>query len=291
MSNVIQKAERSVVCTMKSVWTAYNYAAPDIVVTLFSLVYMFFLIPVYLTIENSIFRLGWRLVIHPIYWTVIVMIARQFLDRDISTTDIMLNTNIVLHTFFHHQTLGKIFVFTFDDSGSTQLTYIGICVSAIEDIFLRSIALKRDEWFFTFLYDKSRAVKQVYSQESLQLRAAILNIQTALDFSGLITAPLFVFMFSKHKHVFHVLEGSTVVPLTLFIQSLLSIFLDFGVEITCTYIETKYYRLPIKTTWDWMKSHKLSFMTWLIYGSCTMGLLAMIWLMAMIPRVGQSVYN
>ncbi|KAF2072045.1 hypothetical protein CYY_006635 [Polysphondylium violaceum] len=285
ISGVLQKEENPVqkINVVKALTLAYNYAAPDICVTVFTLIYMFFLIPIYLTINSSILRLGWRLIIHPAYWTLIVMIARQFLTKDICTEDIMRNSNIVLHTFFHHQTLGKIFVYTFSDDGA--LTEIGMVISAIEDIILRSLALKRDEWFFTLLIGREKARAHVYSQQSLQLRAAILNIQVSLEFSGLITAPLFVYMFQKHRVVFHFFDGPNIAPVTLLYQSILSISLDVMAEFICTYIETRFYKLPIYHTWRWMKSNK-GFLCWIVYGSLSMGLLAMIWTCARVPRAG-----
>eukprot|EP01132_Coremiostelium_polycephalum_P005122 gene5122-6376_t len=279
----------AVVNKAKAIMTAYNYSAPDIVVTVFTIVYMFFLLPVYFSIQNNILRLGWRLVIHPVYWTLIVMIARQFLTRDISTDDIMLNSNIVLHTFFHHQTLGKIFVYTFSDDNSA-LTEIGIVISAIEDVILRSVALKRDEWFFTLLIGRQKAIQHVYSQQSLQLRAAILNIQVALEFSGLISAPVFVYMFQKHKLLFHFFDGPALKPLTLFYQTCLGVGLDVISEFVCTYIETRFYRMPIHSTWKWMKANK-GFMLWLIYGSVTMGLFGMLWTCGRVPRAGLCTSN
>ncbi|GAM28048.1 hypothetical protein SAMD00019534_112240 [Acytostelium subglobosum LB1] len=277
------------VSVKKAYKTAYNYSAPDIVVTVFTVVYMFFLLPVYFSIQNDLLRLGWRLVVHPVYWTFIVVVARQFLTRDISTDDIMLNTNIVLHTFFHHQTLGKIFVYTF--SGDEKyLTEVGMIVAAIEEILLRAVALKRDEWVLSLFYGRTRAKEIVYSQQSLQLRAAILNIQVALEFSGLITAPIFIYLFQKWRMLFHFFDTGDVIPLVLFYQSLLSIGLDFISELTCTYVECRFFKLPIAPTWKWMKSHKW-FLCWLIYGSLTMGLLGMLWTCARVPRAGLCASN
>ncbi|EFA86572.1 putative transmembrane protein [Heterostelium album PN500] len=268
----------------KAYGVAYNYCAPDIFVTVFTVIYMFFLLPIYFSIESDILRLGWRLVIHPIYWTAIIVVARQFLTRDISTDDIMLNTNIVLHTFFHHQTLGKIFVYTFS-SDAPYLTEVGMIVSALEDIILRALALKRDEIVLSFYYGKERARQIVYSQQSLQLRAAILNIQVALEFSGLISAPIFIYLFQKWKMLFHFFDTGAINPVTLFYQSVLSIGLDLIAEFVCTFIETKYFKLPLEPTWKWMKSHKW-FLAWLVYGSITMGLFGMLWTCARVPRAG-----
>ncbi|EGG21878.1 hypothetical protein DFA_01764 [Cavenderia fasciculata] len=259
----------------KARMVAINYTAPDIVVTVFTVVYMFFLLPVYFSIDNNIIRLGWRLVVHPIYWMIVVIVARQFLTRDISTDDIMLNSNIVLHTFFHHQTLGRIFVFTFQGDG-VMLTLIGMAVSAIEDVLIRCIALKRDELVCRFFHGPERAQIEVYSQQNLQLRSAIINIQCALEFSGLISAPIFIYLFQQHRQLFHFFDEANVDPFTLFYLALISIILDLLSETLCTYVEVKYFKLPHKPTWKWMKDN-MWFFGWLVYGSVTMGLFAMLW--------------
>eukprot|EP01133_Synstelium_polycarpum_P005722 gene5722-6617_t len=287
MSITLQEEDKSTkVDYAKARMIAYNYSAPDIIVTICTVLYMFFLLPVYFSIESNLLRLGWRLVIHPIYWVAIVMIARQFLTRDISTDDIMLNSNIVLHTFFHHQTLGRIFVYTFS-SDTDSLTEIGMVISAVEDIILRGLSLKRDEWVLTLLHGRQAARDIVYSQQSLQLRSAILNIQVGLEFSGLITAPLFIYMFQKHRLIFHFYgeDELSIVPIKLFWQTCLSIGLDIVAELVCTYIECRVYKLPIQPTWRWMKSHK-GFLAWLVYGSITMGFLGMLWTCARVPRAG-----
>eukprot|EP01133_Synstelium_polycarpum_P012014 gene12014-14045_t len=288
MSCTLQSEDKSVtkVDRKKAAIIAYNYSSPDIIVTIFTVIYMFFLLPVYFSLNSNLLRLGWRLVIHPIYWLAIVMVARQFLTRDIATDDIMLNSNIVLHTFFHHQTLGRLFVYTFSGD-SDSLTEIGMVISTVEDIILRSLALKRDEWMLTLLHNRQYAMDQVYSQQSLQLRSAILNIQVGLEFSGLISAPLFIYLFQKHSLIFHFYgeDEAAIVPLTLFGQTCLSIALDIVAELLCTYIECRVYKLPIQNTWRWMKAHK-GFLAWLVYGSITMGFFGMVWTCARVPRAG-----
>ncbi|EGG15020.1 hypothetical protein DFA_09842 [Cavenderia fasciculata] len=267
----------------KAVMIAFNYTAPDVVVTIFSVFYMFFLLPIYFSIDNPIIRLGWRLLVHPLYWALIIAIARQFLTKDISTNDILLNSNIVLHTFFHSHTLGKIFVFTLNDEGWSGLTEIAMIVSAVEDIIIRCVSLKRDEFIIGLFYGREAARQSVYLQQNLQLRAAILNIQVALEFSGLITAPLFIYLFQQHRLVFHFFDGGDIVVTTLIYQTILSLGLDLISELLSTYVECRFFHLPISFTWEWMKGNKW-FLAWLTYGALTMGLLGMIWLCCRTPR-------
>eukprot|EP01132_Coremiostelium_polycephalum_P004928 gene4928-6144_t len=260
----------------------YYSCFPDIFVTVGVLTYMFVLVPVYTRLTSTLLQLGWRLVVHPLYWSIIVIVARQFLTGDITHSNLMINSNIVLHTYFHSFTVGRIFSYSFDNN----LTFISILIFSLEDCFLRCISWKRDEVILSLLIGKEKAKLRVFNPQSMQLRATANHISGALEFSGLIIAPMLLWMFKKNSPAFHLFGAQEDVVLGLRVAQVgFSIVLDFILEYICVFVELRYYQLPLFSTWTWLKKNKV-FLAWIIYGSTTMGLFLMIWSCAISPRAG-----
>eukprot|EP01133_Synstelium_polycarpum_P012502 gene12502-14675_t len=264
----------------------FSFLFVELLVSASALVYGMFFLMMYSNFSN-IGRIAWRLVIHPIYFEVCMMIpVRLLVTKQMEKRGVnILHTLGVVHAQAHISTLGRMMISTINQVDTTIWSVVLLNVGKL--VFRSSVQV-RDRMASKVL---SKFIKHEHQESKKFVRAVSLYSEMIMENASIPASCFAMWCFYNAQAVFFFPypdgeHGSWTLgdaALNAFIQIIIAVFFD----ILTLWINERYFSLPLERAWKKMREQWLQFFGFMIFGVAVMGLGGCVWMAARYPRFVQ----
>ncbi|KAF2077512.1 hypothetical protein CYY_001211 [Polysphondylium violaceum] len=259
----------------------FAFLGTEILVSATALMYGMFMIQLYIGFSN-IAKIAWRLVIHPIYFEVLMMIPVRLLvtkQMEKKGANIM-HSLAVVHAQAHISTLGRMMISTINE---IEFTVVSVILLNIGKLVFRSSVQLRDK-------AANRVLKKVMGKENQEskrfVRAVGLYTEMIMENASIPASAFTMWTFYNIRGLFffpYPDSGEfTLADATINVAIQLGIAFVF--DILTLLINERYFHLPLDRAWKRMKEKWLPFFGFLLYGLISMGSIGIIYMACRVPR-------
>lgn len=258
---------------------ALKYAVTELFVIISALGYTFFLFPVYMDLDDS-WKILWCLILHPIWFEFTMLLPQRLLaTREISKDNEYLNFLPAMHSIFHNTTIRRTIFFGLNNF---YFTILLITISNIQEIILRLTVPYRDKFFLRIFF------RLVYNEgeSSVTTYGCIVNMEMLFELIGIMISPTMMLCFMKYGYLFIFNNGSME---SIIYNFAIQLVMEILTDIFCIIYEMRIHKIDLIDIWnhivgDGLLPKNRKFLLFCLYGTCTMGVLGMIYTTTLLPR-------
>eukprot|EP00026_Physarum_polycephalum_P006081 Phypoly_transcript_06122.p1 GENE.Phypoly_transcript_06122~~Phypoly_transcript_06122.p1 ORF type:complete len:512 (+),score=57.98 Phypoly_transcript_06122:231-1766(+) len=264
------------------------YLITEVLVSATALAYGMFFITIYSSMDD-IGKIAWRLVLHPLYFEILMMLPVHYLvarrmkkEQDVN----ILYTLSVVHAQSHISTLGRMMFSTLDH---VSLTVLSVLLLNVGKFFFRLSTPLRNSLVQKIMNMDVRETPQetiARLERQRYIVSAAIQTEMIVENSCAIFAGLTMYLFEANKQVFMFPypKGELMLQTVIFI---ILVQLGFALvfDLTTLYVAQRFLHLPVLETWKDMWQRKYRFFGFLLYGLLTMGVVGIFYMGFKAPRV------
>ncbi|EFA84866.1 hypothetical protein PPL_01859 [Heterostelium album PN500] len=260
---------------------ALAFLGTETLVSATALLYGMFFIQVYTNFSDYA-KIVWRLVIHPIYFEIFMMIpVRLLVTKQMEKKGVsIMHSLAVVHAQAHISTLGRMMISTINE---IEFTIISVFLLNIGKLVFRSSVQIRDKY-------ASRVLEKVMGTEHKEskkfVRAVGLFTEMIMENASIPASAFMMWLFYDRRALFFLPypSGGSFTFDAAVINVVIQIVIAIPFDIITLIINERYFGLPLERAWKKMREKWLPFFGFLIYGVITMGMIGVLWMACRLPR-------
>eukprot|EP01132_Coremiostelium_polycephalum_P005677 gene5677-7065_t len=257
------------------------FLGTELLVSATALAYGMFMIQLYSGF-SEINKVVWRLIIHPIYFEILMMIpVRMLVTRQMEKKGVsIMHSLAVVHAQAHISTLGRMMISTIND---VEFTVVSVLLLNIGKLVFRSSVQIRDKAAGKVL---NRVFHTDHKESKKFVRAVGLYTEMIMENTSIPASAFTMWAFYNVRGLFFFPypSGGSFTLSDATINAVIQLGIAFVFDILTLYINEKYFKLPLERAWKKMKENWLPFFGFLLYGLTTMGMIGVIWMACKLPR-------
>lgn len=263
---------------------AIRFGIAEFIVVIGALGYMFFLYPTFHKISNGA-KIAWRLLLHPVIFESLLLTPSRWLLKGTATNEETSRKIILLstHAMFHTYTIGRMILFTIDD---TSVIVICTVLTCAEEIIGRVTSPYRDKLILKVTRGRFKDQQEHTNERLAEISSDLLNTRMLIEFSGIFISFAMMMAFQGYGYLFTF--NTTPMKHGVF-NLILQVLLEIVVNILCGLYEIRFLKNDLLVSWNNMIT--FPYVMFIIYGNCTMGLLGMIYVTLQLPRAAFCTAN
>eukprot|EP01133_Synstelium_polycarpum_P007467 gene7467-8736_t len=257
------------------------FLGTEVLVSATALVYGMFLINVYSGFSNYL-KVAWRLVVHPIYFEIFMMIPVRLLvtkQSEKKGVNIMHNLAVV-HSQAHISTLGRMMISTI---GDTKFTIISVILLNMGKLIFRSSVQIRDKYASKVV---SKFIGHEHKESKKFVRAVGLYTELIMENASIPSSAFAMWIFYDSRALFFLPypPGGSFTLADATINVVIQLVVAFPFDILTIWLNERHFNLPMERAWLRMREKWFKFFGFLIYGVATMGMVGVLYMAAKVPR-------
>ncbi|GAX77988.1 hypothetical protein CEUSTIGMA_g5430.t1 [Chlamydomonas eustigma] len=262
----------------------------EALVAVATLIYCFFIMPLFFTLTNAWLQLMWLCVVHPLYFEVTTgFLVRKVLyrNRALGRTDVVYFLTIV-HSMVHSVALSTSLQASIEP---VRILAVTLLIYNISKLTWRSTVIPRDLFVERLLHGWSYNFGEQERFDLARMVSVGILTEIILENASVIVSPFLLYrMYNEPLFM-------SVVPNTFFnngggypvqtLLSLIAILFAFTFLFDLIFLFLNYYtseNLPIINTWRRIKKAGFWYMGFMIYAYVCMGILFLFLTMLILPR-------
>jgi len=270
------------------------FLGSELIVTGTTMIYGMFILAYY-GMMSTVVKLAWRLTVHPIFFEFLVMVpARVIVKKKVSLRTSILSTLLIVHGHSHVYSLGRIMLANINvmalNVGATVALNIGKLVLRLslnyrdECLAKAASVLKNAVFHNSPSSDTQPPLTTQECEDKAMIRAIGIISECIFENIAILSSPVLLYVFQTQKYFFSFpYEGLFTLEYAIMTISIqLSIGVVFDV-FSIVLIESK-CDLPIGHVWTLLLKEKIRYFGFLIYVMLSMGLTAVLYMTAQVPR-------